>query len=131
VAEGVPVILDTCALLWLAEGSPRISRLTRRKMQESNVLYVPAVSGLEIARKVYQGRLHLPLPPADWFGQMIQEHGLTELPVDLKICLHAAGLPHIHDDPVDRLIIAAAKIYQCEVVTSDERFAEYGIPTLI
>ena len=125
------MILDTCALLWLAEGSPRMSRVTRRKVQESNVLYVPAVSGLEIARKVHQGRLELPLSPADWFDQMIQEHGLTELPVDLKICLRAAGLPPIHDDPVDRLIIAAAKIFQCEVVTSDERFAEYGIPTLI
>ena len=53
------------------------------------------------------------------------------LPLDLATCLRAAGLPRIHNDPVDRFIIAAAKIYDCAVVTSDERFAEYGIPTLI
>lgn len=73
----------------------------------------------------------MPLPPAEWFERLIEEHGLTELPLDLKTCLRAAGLPRIHDDPIDRFIIAAAKILHCEVVTSDARFAEYGISTII
>lgn len=125
------MILDTCAVLWLAEGNRKISGSTRRKLEESAVLYLPAISGLEIARKVYDGRLQLPLPPGEWFRQVIQEYGLTELPIDLSISLRAAGLPHLHDDPVDRLIIAAAMIHACEVVTSDERFAAYGVTTLI
>lgn len=125
------MILDTCAVLWLAEGSRKISRTTHRKLEVSAVLYLPAISGLEIARKFYDGQLELPLPPAEWFRQVIQAYGLTELPIDLSISLRAAGLPHIHDDPVDRLIIAAAKILGCEVVTADERFAEYGVATLI
>jgi PIN domain nuclease of toxin-antitoxin system len=45
--------------------------------------------------------------------------------------VRAAGLPMIHADAVDRFIIAAAKNLQCEVVTSDARFPEYGIATII
>jgi len=125
------VILDTCALLWLAEGSRKISRATYRRLQESPVLLVPSVTGFEVARKVYDGELDLPLPPDEWFDQVIREHGLTELPLDVKTAIRSAGLPMIHADPIDRFIIAAAKIRECEVVTSDERYPEYGITTLI
>ena len=125
------MILDTCALLWLAEGSRKISRPTFRTLQSADVILVPSVTAFEIARKVYDGDLELPLPLEEWFDQVVHKHGLTELPLDRKTCLRAAGFPAIHADPIDRFIIAAAKIQQCEVVTSDERFPEYGITTLI
>ena len=36
----------------------------------------------------------------------------------------------VHDDPCDRFIIATAKLNNLTVVTTDERFAEYGVEVL-
>lgn len=131
MAQGVPVILDTCALVWLAEGGKKFTRPTFRKMETAPLLHAPVLSAFEIARKSYDGGLVLSVPPEEWFARLVDKYGLTVLPLDLATRLRAAGLPRIHNDPVDRFIIAAAKIYDCAVVTSDERFAEYGVTTLI
>ena len=125
------MILDTCALIWLAEGGKKITRPTFRKLETAPFLYAPVLSAFEIARKSYDGGLVLATPPEEWFARLVDKYGLAVLPLDLQTCLRAAGLPRIHDDPVDRFIIAAAKNLDCEVVTSDSRFAEYGVTTLL
>jgi len=125
------VILDTCALLWLAEGGRRFSRRTFLAIQSAPELRVSAVSVFEVALKNNAGELTLPAPVTEWFDTVVENHGLLVLDLDKTTCIRAAGLPMIHRDPCDRFIIAAAKIHACEVVTSDERFAEYGVTTLI
>ncbi len=125
------MILDTCALLWLAEGGQRFSRRTFQDVQSAPELRVSAVSLFEVALKANSGELRLPAPIREWFDTVAANHGLEVLDLDVTICIRAAGLPMIHRDPCDRFIIAAAKIHGCEVVTSDERFAEYGVTTLI
>jgi len=37
----------------------------------------------------------------------------------------------VHADPCDRFIIATALIHEFPVVTTDERFAAYGVDTII
>ena len=124
------MILDTCALLWLATGSKKLSRSTLEKIEAVAVVYVSAISGFEIALKSAGGKLDLPQPPGRWFEEVISHHGLTVLPLGLDICMTAAQLPAIHDDPCDRFIIATAKLHNIAVVTADERFAEYGVKVL-
>lgn len=125
------MILDTCALLWLAEGGQHFSRQTFQAVQSASELRVSVISAFEVALKVHTGQLKLPAPVPEWFDTVVANHGLNVLDLDQATCLRAAGLPMIHRDPCDRFIIAAAKNLGCEVVTSDSRFAEYGIPTLI
>ena len=125
------MILDTCALLWLAEGGQRFSRRTFQAVQSSSELRVSAISAFEVALKVHTGQLKLPAPVAEWFDTVVANHGLIVLDLNRATCIRAAGLPMIHRDPCDRFIIAAAKNLDCEVVTSDERFTEYGVTTLI
>ena len=36
-------------------------------------------------------------------------------------------LPLLHRDPFDRMLIAQALVEQCDVVTADGRFAQYGV----
>lgn len=125
------MILDTCALLWLAEGGQHFSRRVFREIQSAPELSVCTVSIFEIALKVNLGKLNLPAAVSEWFDTVAENHGLTVLNLDTATGIRAAGLPMIHADPIDRFIIATAKILQCEVVTSDARFPEYGIATLI
>jgi PIN domain nuclease of toxin-antitoxin system len=48
----------------------------------------------------------------------------------LNFCITAARLPPIHDDPCDRFIIAAAKLHDLTVVTTDEQFEKYGVKVI-
>jgi PIN domain nuclease of toxin-antitoxin system len=130
MAKGLPMILDTCAVLWLASGGGKLSRRTLKEIQESPAIYVSVISGFEIALKVANGKLKLPIPIQEWFEKVIQEHGLTLLPLDLELCIAAADLPSIHKDPADRFIIATAKINDMSVVTADENFEKYGVTVL-
>jgi PIN domain nuclease of toxin-antitoxin system len=50
--------------------------------------------------------------------------------MNLEICLLASELPPIHKDPCDRFIIAAAIVRGMPIVTTDRRFAEYGVNAL-
>ena len=124
------MILDTCALLWLASGNKRLSRSALKEINEAAGVYVSAISGFEIAIKVAKGKLKLPSPPRDWFRKVVEHHGLSVLPLELNACMAAAELPPIHDDPCDRFIIATAKLNNLPVVTADERFEKYGLRIL-
>ena len=125
------LMLDTCALLWLASGSDAISGATRRRIDEASVVYVSAISIWEIARKFRKGTLELPLEPREWFDRVLEQHNLTLLPLSSETMFDAAELPEIHKDPADRFIIAAALRENLPVVTSDGNFARYGVSCLI
>lgn len=124
------MILDTCALLWLATGSKRLSRAAIKAISEAPAVHVSAISGFEIALKVRSGKLELPCPVTSWFEQAVEHHGLAVLPLELDACIAAADLPAIHDDPFDRFIIASAKLHNLTVVTADEHFRECGLTVI-
>lgn len=124
------MILDTCALLWLASGGRKLTRTTLKEINEAPAVYVSAISGFEIAIKVARGKLTLPHPPQEWFERAVEHHGLSVLPLELEVCITAAELPRFHDDPCDRFIIATAKLNDLTVVTADEHFAKYGLTVL-
>ena len=124
------MILDTCALLWLAGDSKKLSRSTLKEINEAAAVYVSAISGFEVSLKAGAGKLRLSRPVGEWFERVTEHHGLTVLPLDLKVCIAAAELPPIHDDPFDRFIISTAKLNDLSVVTADERFERYGMTVL-
>ena len=121
------MILDTCALLWLSAGDKKLSREARKAINEAPAIYVCSISAFEVTLKVSQGKLQLPSAPLEWFEEVVEHHSLTVLSLDYELCIHAAQLPPIHEDPCDRFIIAAAKLHDLEVVTKDERFEQYGV----
>jgi len=124
------MILDTCALLWLATGSKKLARRTLKDINEAPAVYVSAITAFEIAIKTARGKLKLPRPAREWFDRVVEYHGLTILPLDAGVCIEAALLPPIHDDPCDRFILATAKLNDLAVVTADSRFAKYGVTVL-
>jgi PIN domain nuclease of toxin-antitoxin system len=130
MAEGGAMILDTCALLWLAIGDKKLSRSALKDINEASAIYVSAISGFEIAIKVARGKLKLPNPPQEWFEKIVEHHGLAILPLELNVCIAAAQLPPLHDDPCDRFIIATAKLHDLTVVTADEHFEKYGVTVI-
>lgn len=124
------MILDTCALIWLATGSERLSAATRQRIQDAPVVRVSAISAFEVGHKYATGGLRLPCDAERWYRQVLEHHQLSETPIDGSVALLASRLPRIHKDPCDRLVIATAKLFGLTVVTADVRFVEYGVQVL-
>ena len=124
------MILDTCALLWLAQGGGMLSEVALQSIDDAPVVYVSAISGFEIGSNVLQRKLDLPAPPCDWFATVLQYHDIDMLPLDVDTCIRATELPAIHTDPCDRMIIAAAQLHRLPVVTTDSVFLRYDIEVI-
>ncbi len=121
------LILDTWALIWLAEGSASLSKEARRRIDDAFVVYVSPISLWEIARKVAGGKLKLPLNPAEWFDRVKEQHNLTLLPLTEAVVFKAAALPAIHKDPSDRFIVASAMENNLVIVTADRVIPQYAV----
>lgn len=124
------MLLDTCALLWLAEGGGKLSRMALEEIERTSSVYVSAISAFEIALKYRKGKLELPAKPQEWFEIAVEHHELSVLALDVAICVASTELPPFHNDPCDRFIIATAKLYDLAIVTTDRKFKAYG-PHLI
>jgi len=125
------MILDTCALLWLAGGKrDRISKKTWDKIEQSLVVSIVSITAFEIGLKYGSGKLNLAITPDEWIKLAVEFHRLEVISLDLEACLLSSELPPIHKDPCDRFIIAAATLRGMPVVTTDRRFAEYGVKVL-
>ncbi len=124
------MLLDTCALLWLAHDQIKMSEETLQRIDEAPVVFISAVSGFEIGLKHRAGKLQLPAPPREWIKAILTHHHIAVIGLDLEICIKATELPPIHKDPCDRFIIATALTRQLPVATADQRFIEYGVKVL-
>lgn len=114
------ILLDTCALLWLAIEPAKLSVAARRLLESrTGLCYVSAISAFEIAQKHARGKLELALPPNLWFERACLAHDLTPLPLSPVHAFVAGLLPDHHRDPFDRLLIATAQVQNLTLLTSD------------
>jgi PIN domain nuclease of toxin-antitoxin system len=123
------VLLDTCALLALADGKlPRDAAAALRRAPEA---FVSVVAPWEVAIKVAGGKLRLAEPPGQWFAALAERYDLREVPLDAAVACTAAALPPIHRDPFDRVIVALAHARGLPVLTSDDNIRNYpGVTTV-
>ncbi len=124
------LVLDTCALLWLASGSKNLSAAALKAVDKADMVLVSAITAWEIGIKVAKNALELPLPSDEWFRRALDQHGLILADLSLDILNYANKLPWHHRDPADRFIIATAMMEQCPVVTRDRHFHKYDIEIL-
>jgi PIN domain nuclease of toxin-antitoxin system len=124
----VKLLLDTHVLLWWLNGDAALADSPARPYIEdpSNVIFVSAVSMWEVAIKESLGKLTVPGSIFD----TVWEQGFEQLPV---LCSHAQslrGLPAIHRDPFDRMLIAQATCEQLVVVSADEMVLKYPVNSI-
>ena len=120
------ILLDTCALLWLASDQTQLSETSRRAIAaNAGNLYLSSISAFEIAIKVRNGHLTLPISTDEWIEEALQLHGIEEIPISSSVSAHSALLPQLHKDPCDRFIIATAQIYHLKILTKDKTIPKY------
>ena len=122
------LLLDTQVLLWCLADPGHLRREARdRLVDPASVVYASAVSGWEIAIKRALGKLDAP----DDLEQQLVNRRFVELPLHLRHAGALAGLPPIHRDPFDRMLVAQAKADGLTLVTRDRQIAKYPIATLL
>jgi PIN domain nuclease of toxin-antitoxin system len=126
-----PLLLDTHIWIWYAEGVP--DKLTPQIVSEIEAalavrqLHVSAVSAWEIGLLIAKGRLAFSTPVHEWVRIATTIPGLRLRPVGVEAALESTQLPGIlHADPVDRLLMADARIAGLTLVTRDRKILDYG-----
>jgi PIN domain nuclease of toxin-antitoxin system len=124
----VNLLLDTHAVLWWLSDDPTLSEAARTAISEpENTVYLSAVVVWEMRIKQGIGKLDLP----DDFEEVLDSQAFSKLPVTVDHAHAIAGLPAIHRDPFDRMLVAQAVVEGMTIVTRDRRVAEYGVDVLL
>ena len=121
-------MLDTHLLLWAAGEPSRLSPEARALIETpENELLFSAASLWEIAIKRGLGREDFRVD-VRLLRRGLLDNGYSELPVGSEHAVALDGLPPIHKDPFDRLLVAQALVEGITLLTSDERVAQYPGP---
>jgi PIN domain nuclease of toxin-antitoxin system len=124
----VNLLLDTHAVLWWLDDDPTLSDAARAEISDpENTVYLSAVAVSEMRIKQGIGKLDLP----DDFEEVLDGQAFSKLPVTVDHAHTIAGLPAIHRDPFDRMLVAQAVVEGMTIVTRDRRIAEYGVDVLL
>jgi PIN domain nuclease of toxin-antitoxin system len=120
------LLLDTHVVLWWRLDSPRLRRQARRSIATSEIVWVSAASGWEVAIKRALGKLRLD----EAFSSMVESSDFRELPVTLRHAEQLTELSPHHADPFDRMLVAQAMVEGATIVTHDRQFEPYDVPVL-
>ena len=125
------LLLDTQILLWVAlhpEFLPEKAKLLIT--DEKNELCFSVVSLWEVAIKNSLNRADFKVDPGT-LRKGLLDREYQEFSITGAHAVAVGGLPMLHKDPFDRLLIAQAKAEGISLVTCDATIAEYPAPVIL
>jgi PIN domain nuclease of toxin-antitoxin system len=124
----VKFVADTHALVWHLMDEKRLGKAARRAFRSADrgqaLCYIPAIALVEISLLYEKGRLRT--GPAQVAEALAAHDGYVILALDLEQALGFASLPAIRD-PMDRLILTAARAVDAQLVSADEALDGQGV----
>lgn len=122
------LLLDTHLLLWAAGQSNRLSPAALKLIDNpANELLFSAASIWEVAIKSGLGRNDFQTDPR-LLRRGLLDNGYSELPILSEHVVAIDGLPPIHKDPFDHLLVAQATVEGITLLTADSVVARYAGP---
>src|ERR1700683_5235076 len=117
-----PLLLDTCAALWIVAGE--ISQKTIDVLWEARsaglLTYVSPITAWEVGMLARSGRFRSAYTPQRWFEQLMKAPDTALAELTAKIVMESSFLPGVlHSDPADRILAATARECGYTVVTRD------------
>lgn len=120
------LLLDTHLLLWAAGQPDRLSAAARALLDDPETQPHFSVASIwEIAIKRGLGRSDFKVEPR-LLRRGLLDNGYIEVPIVSEHAVAVDGLPNIHRDPFDRLLVAQAMVEGVTLLTSDDTVAKYG-----
>lgn len=122
------VLVDTHVFLWDLLEDRRSSRRAKQVLSsDEHELVFSLVSLWEIAIKMKIGKLNTIGSSVAYIRDEMNAYGMELLPIRYEHILQLEALPHHHNDPFDRLLIAQALTESLQILTGDAAFQQYGV----
>ena len=126
----IPLLLDTCALLWSAGADGTSDKLDRHLAQakaDATQLWVSPISAWELGNLVARGRMGFGRPILAWFDDLLARAGLRQADLNARVLAASTELPGVMNrDPADRIIVATAREYGMKILTRDRNILDYA-----
>ena len=123
-----PILLDTCAVLWLANNDPlhASAEAALADAADEGAIWVSPISAWEIGLLSVRGRITLARPALAWFDEVI-ESGVGLAPMPPSVLIESSTLPGTPPrDPADRIVAATARAFGYRLMTRDHLLLDYG-----
>ena len=122
------LLLDTHLLLWAAGSPERLPSVARELLDApENTPIFSSASLWEVAIKSGLGRRDFRID-ARLLRRGLLDNGYDELPITGEHAVALDGLPPIHTDPFDRMLIAQSMVEGITLLTADPLIAQYPAP---
>lgn len=119
------LLLDTCTLLWWANGDELSPAVSQAIADPGNRVWVSAATIWEMGIKASLGKLSV----RDDL-QAVIDADFEHLLITFAHARFAAQLPLHHRDPFDRMLIAQAATEDLTLATRDRRISSYDVTLL-
>lgn len=124
------LLLDTCAVIWMTQGEAIAQTAVdaiHKAVSSGGSLRVSVMTAWELGMLVSKGRLPSTKHPLRWFDEFVRSASVDVEGVDPPILVAASFLPPpVHNDPMDRILIATARERDLTLVTRDRAILAYG-----
>ena len=117
------LLLDTHVFLWCIKDDVKLSKSTRSKILHASDVYVSSASIWEATIKIQLKKLSVDLKK---MVEAISASQFLELPITAYHAAAVSGLPNIHRDPFDRILIAQAISEPLTFLTVDSILQGYS-----
>lgn len=119
------LLLDTHLLLWAAGQPDQLSLVALELIEHpAHELVFSAASLWEVAIKRGLGRDDFRVDPR-LLRRGLLDNGYGELPITSEHAVAVDGLPPLHKDPFDRILVAQSLVEGMLLVTADPIVAQY------
>ncbi|MDP3802508.1 type II toxin-antitoxin system VapC family toxin [Brevundimonas sp.] len=123
-----PILLDTCAALWLAAGEMKAPALdeVRSTLSAGIAVLVSPITAWEVGMLASKQRIVLAMPALNWFEGLV-EAGIDCAGLSPAILVAATELnaPRLRD-PADRIIAATARANRYRLMTRDRPLLDFA-----
>ncbi len=120
-------LVDTQALVWFVEGNPKLKPKARKVIEDPSIPVFTSIASIwEMGIKISINKLQITPSLPDFVAQLRKDN-IVILDIQPTHVFQLLTLPHLHNDPFDRIIIAQAMVGGWEVITSDEAFKDYPV----
>ena len=127
--EADALLLDTHAWIWLVQGEGRMPEDVLELMVASGArpMFLSVMSIWELSLLDARGRIRLNLPCLAWVRTALERSGASTAPLTPEIAVESNRLPgSFHADPIDRILVATARIEGLILVTRDRAILDYA-----
>jgi PIN domain nuclease of toxin-antitoxin system len=123
------LLLDTCVIVFGATGTKMKSIAVdaiNAAIDEGDIRISP-ISAWEIGMLMSKNRIASTSEPLEFFNQSLIRTQGKKCELTAEILVGSCYLPgRLHNDPMDRILIATARAHDLTLVTSDSAILAYG-----